>query len=186
MAKDFIISINLLGKEIEELSYEKEGENLKIYIKPKYGRFSPADVNCETSQNPAENPGFLKLTGRLMARLQKISSPGSLTALGAGIFWSFIPEDDFVKTQTAPEIIGLAAERIKEYFEIPTLAVFWQESHSPTVIKGSIISENGNFLKKISQKISGELRNDKFSFNLGAKNPEEAIKSFFYSLKTDN
>jgi len=185
MAKDFIISINLLGKEIEELSYEKEGDNLKIYLKPKYGRFSPADVVCEASKSPAENPGFLKLAGRIMARLQKISTLGLVAEqarYGAGIFWSFISEEDFTKTGTTPEIVGEALERIKEYFEIPTLAVFWEESHSPTEVKGSIISENGNLLKKISQKIPGELGKNKFSFNLGMKNPAEAIKEFFEAI----
>ena len=172
--KDFIISINLLGKEIEELSYEKEGDNLKIYIKPKYGQFFPTDVTCETPPSPVENPGFLKLLGRLMARLQKIST--------LGIFWSFITKEDFIKTQTAPAVISQALEKIKEYFEIPTLAVFWEESHSPTEIKGSIISENGNLLKKISQKIPGELEKNKFSFNLGIKNPAEAIRDFFKAI----
>lgn len=172
--KDFVISINLLGKEIEELSYEKEGENLKIYIKPKYGQFFPTDVSFETNANLVENYDFLKLAGRLLARLQKISSPD--------IFWSFLPEEDFAKTKTLPKHLNLILEKIKEYFEIPTLVVFWQESHSPTEVKGSIISENGNLLKKISQKISGELEKNKFSFNLGAKKPEEAIKEFFRAI----
>ncbi len=176
--KDFVISVNLLGKEIEELSYEKEGENLKIYLKPKYGRLSPSDVVCETPPGPAENPGFLKLSGRIMARLQKIASPA--------VFWSFVPEEDFAKTGTAPEIVGPALERIKEYFEIPTLAVFWEEPHSPTEVRGAIVSENGNLLNKISQKIPGELRQDIFSFNLGAKKPEEAIRVFFCSLTTND
>lgn len=172
--KDFIISINLIGKEIEELSYQKEGDYLKIYLKPKYGQFSPSDVIYETSSALVENPGFLKLVGRIMARLQQISN--------LEIFWSFIPKEDFIKTKTTPEIIGLALEKIKEYFETPTLAVFWEESHSPTVIKGTIISENDNLLKQISQKIAGELGKNKFSFNLGTKNPEEAIKDFFKAI----
>lgn len=170
--KDFIISINLLGKEIEELSYEKNGENLKIYIKPKYGRFLPSDVTCETSPIPAENPGFLKLIGRILARLQK----------NLEIFWSFASEEDFTKTGTAPGDIGLIMEKIREQFEIPTLAVFWEESHSPTEIRGSIISENGNLLKKISRTIPGELEKNKFSFGLGTKSPAEAIRGFFKAI----
>lgn len=48
--KKFIINLDVSQTGIDELSYDLEGNNLKIYLSPKRGVFTPADLKFQTSQ----------------------------------------------------------------------------------------------------------------------------------------
>lgn len=48
--KKFVISLNIAQTGIEELSYDVDGQNLKIYISPKQGVFTPEDLKFIASE----------------------------------------------------------------------------------------------------------------------------------------
>ena len=48
--KKFVISLNTAQTGIEELSYDLDGQNLKIYVSPKQGVFTPEDLKFATSE----------------------------------------------------------------------------------------------------------------------------------------
>jgi nanoRNase/pAp phosphatase (c-di-AMP/oligoRNAs hydrolase) len=54
LKKSFVIDVNTSKSAIEELSYKKETDKLSIFIKPRDGQFSAADVNFRTSSFPYE------------------------------------------------------------------------------------------------------------------------------------
>jgi len=48
--KKFIINLNIAQTGIEELSYDVDGQNLKIFVSPKQGVFTPEDLKFATSE----------------------------------------------------------------------------------------------------------------------------------------
>lgn len=48
--KQFVISVSLEKAKLEELSYDVEGDTLKIFLTPSSGRFSDADVTSPTAR----------------------------------------------------------------------------------------------------------------------------------------
>lgn len=48
--RKFIITLDLTSKSVEELSYNIEGDKLKVYISPKDGHFTKADLSTEEGE----------------------------------------------------------------------------------------------------------------------------------------
>lgn len=48
--QQFIITVNLQDNELEQFSYDREGDNLRIYLTPRGGGLRPADVTAATGE----------------------------------------------------------------------------------------------------------------------------------------
>jgi hypothetical protein len=97
---------------------------------------------------------LLKLWARALVRSKKEGSPE--------IFWSFITAEDFEKTGAAPADLDFVLNRFEEHFPLPNLSVFlWQD---PVVkkIKALLRIESEEMLKRIGNKINGEIKNGLF------------------------
>lgn len=79
ITKGFVIEVSTKQTPVSELTYKKDADKLSIYLKPRIGEFTPADVTFHSSQFPYD--------AVVVIGTQKLESLGEFYAKHAPLFF---------------------------------------------------------------------------------------------------